>query len=1423
MKTPLTFTTPAAAGNVLRSGDVAPPGSRAAGGCPRWMRLWRRAVGTLVALSMVTLCVHAAKAQTALINGGNQAGTILANATNSYTFSATNGDSVVVRVGQLTSAGYFNPWLRIYGPDGALVGSGAIAGDMAEEVVLTATNSGTFTVLVSDGNYAGYAGTGTYQLDYFKVPGDYVVPTGDEGGSLTNGTLNFGTITVGDLDAWGFTATNGDSVVVRVGQLTSSAYFSPWLRIYGPDGALVGSGAIAGDVAEEVVLAVTNSGRFTVLVSDGNYSGYYGTGTYQLNYLKLPSGYAVSPGDEGGPLANGTLNAGTISVGDLDAWSFTATSGDSVVVRVGQLTSTAYFNPWLRIYGPDGTLVGSGAIAGDVAEEVVLTATNSGTYTVLVSDGNYSGYYGTGTYQLNYLKLPGGYAVSPGDDGGPLTNGTLNVGTISVGDLDAWSFTATNGDSVVVRVGQLTSSAYFSPWLRIYGPDGALVGSGAIAGDVAEEVALTATNGGTYTVLVSDGNYAGYYGTGTYELNYLKVPGEYVVSPGEDGGTLTNGTLNVGTISTGDLDVWSFSATNGDSLVVRVGQLTTADYFSPWLRIYGPDGALIGSSPIAGAIDQEVELTATNSGTFTVLVSDGNYSGYYGTGNYALSLAQAPGAVFASPGDEGGMMTNGVTYTGTNSLGDLDVWSFYGTVGDSNLFRIATTNFTPWLRLYAPSGALVAQAFTANSGNRTNFLSYIVTNSGSYTLVSSAYYLGQSGTYALKQSRVPPDLNVPATQVLNEGETLNVTISAQDPDVPFQPLSFTPISLPPGANLSQTGPTNASITWPTTEASGPSTNVLIASVTDVVNGKAFTRTNSFIVIVNELNEPPVLTLPAQQVIDELTPLNVSASATDPDIPANPLTFRLVSPPTGMTIDSITGAIAWMPTETQGPSTNTITVVVTDTNPPAVNTTSISVTNSFLVIVHEVNLPPQLTVPGNQTITELTPLNVSASATDPDIPANPLTFSLVSPPTGMTIDPNTGAIAWIPSEAQGPGVYTIAVAVTDFNPTAANAQHLSVTNSFTVTVNESNSPPRFTAVPGAQIITELTPLSVAVTAADDDLPANPLTYALVSPPSGMNINPATGDITWTPSEAQGSNSYTITVTVTDTNAAAINQKQFTITTNFTVTVNESNSPPVLTVPGAQTLDELTPLAVSASATDSDIPANPLTFALISPPSGMSINPASGAITWTPTEAQGPGVYTITVSVTDTNRDAINQRQFTVTNSFVVTVNESNSPPVLQTIANQSLHYGVALSIQAAATDSDIPTNTLTFSLDSSPSNMTINATSGLISWTPALAQLGTNTITVRVTDNGVPPKFDTTTFKVVVTGNAPVLSIGSLPGNLKQVIITGDVGSSYDLLSSSNLLNWDLLLNFNLTTSPKAYIGPDSATIPRRFYQLRLAP
>src|SRR5207302_1394232 len=207
-------------------------------------------------------------------------------------------------------------------------------------------------------------------------------------------------------------------------------------------------------------------------------------------------------------------------------------------------------------------------------------------------------------------------------------------------------------------------------------------------------------------------------------------------------------------------------------------------------------------------------------------------------------------------------------------------------------------------------------------------------------------------------------------------------------------------------------------------------------------------TNTFTVTVNEVNLAPVLSVPADQTGNEQRRLNVSASATDADLPANTLTFALVSSPAGMTINPATGAISWTPTEAQGPSTNVVSVSVTDNGVPA-----LSVTNTFTVTVNEVNLAPVLSVPADQTVTAQAWLKVTASAPTPARPANSLPSVPARRSSDLTINPATGAISWTPTEAQGPSTNVVSVSVTDNGVPA-----LSVTNTFTVTVNEVNLAP-----------------------------------------------------------------------------------------------------------------------------------------------------------------------------------------------------------------------------------------------------------------------------------------------------------------------------------------------------------------------------
>jgi len=142
------------------------------------------------------------------------------------------------------------------------------------------------------------------------------------------------------------------------------------------------------------------------------------------------------------------------------------------------------------------------------------------------------------------------------------------------------------------------------------------------------------------------------------------------------------------------------------------------------------------------------------------------------------------------------------------------------------------------------------------------------------------------------------------------------------------------------------------ITWTPTEAQGPSTNVFTTVVTDDALAP-LSATNTFVVVVSEINSPPTLPAQIDTTIPELTTLVVTNTAADPDLPANLLSYALQSGPANAVI-SADGVITWTPTEAQGPSTNVFTTVVTDDGSPP-----LSATNTFVVVVSEINSPPTL--------------------------------------------------------------------------------------------------------------------------------------------------------------------------------------------------------------------------------------------------------------------------------------------------------------------------------------------------------------------------------------------------------------------------------------------------------------------------------
>src|SRR6185436_10610935 len=104
-------------------------------------------------------------------------------------------------------------------------------------------------------------------------------------------------------------------------------------------------------------------------------------------------------------------------------------------------------------------------------------------------------------------------------------------------------------------------------------------------------------------------------------------------------------------------------------------------------------------------------------------------------------------------GDQGGPLANGALNNGILARGDLDLWNFEGNADEGLMVRVGSTGFTPWIQVYGPSGALVAETTSGTTVTRDGVLTLSSTNAGPYLVVVSAAYLGQEGPYGLTLAR----------------------------------------------------------------------------------------------------------------------------------------------------------------------------------------------------------------------------------------------------------------------------------------------------------------------------------------------------------------------------------------------------------------------------------------------------------------------------------------------------------------------------------------------------------------------------------------------------------------------------------------------------------------------------------------------
>ncbi|NJO15722.1 MAG: beta-propeller fold lactonase family protein [Thioploca sp.] len=185
------------------------------------------------------------------------------------------------------------------------------------------------------------------------------------------------------------------------------------------------------------------------------------------------------------------------------------------------------------------------------------------------------------------------------------------------------------------------------------------------------------------------------------------------------------------------------------------------------------------------------------------------------------------------------------------------------------------------------------------------------------------------------------------------------------------------------------------------------------------SGGARQDTDTLIIKVLPVNEPPVIETIAPQYGIPNKLLSFKVIATDPDVPKQDLTYQLIDdPPPGASIDSKTGQFKWIFSSTQV-GIFELTVAVTDNG---VNPNNLEASQTFEVIVTDV---PILKPIGVQTVLVDNTLTFTAQADFPEAPA--LTFSLLNAPPGAQIDKKTGEFTWTPTQT---GEFSVTVAVTE---------------------------------------------------------------------------------------------------------------------------------------------------------------------------------------------------------------------------------------------------------------------------------------------------------------------------------------------------------------------------------------------------------
>ena len=312
---------------------------------------------------------------------------------------------------------------------------------------------------------------------------------------------------------------------------------------------------------------------------------------------------------------------------------------------------------------------------------------------------------------------------------------------------------------------------------------------------------------------------------------------------------------------------------------------------------------------------------------------------------------------------------------------------------------------------------------------------------------------------------------------------------------------------------------------------------------------------------------------------------------------------------------------------------------------------------------------------------------------------------------------------------------------------------STTQSFTVIVSETNSAPTVVAPTGNVTFDQGDAVNLDAGAAFDDPDGDTLTYSATGLPASLMIDMTTGVLTGTLTndDAMAGPDYAVVITATEVGTADL----YSVDDSFTLTVNNINDAPSVVAPtGNQVFVQGDVVSLDAAAAFDDPDGDTLSFLASGLPASLSIDPVSGLVTGTLTNADvvaGPD-YAVVVTADDSLGG-------TADDNFTITVNNLNDAPEFTSTPVTAVIEGDVYSYAITATDAD--GDALTIAAPMLPAWLTfVDNGNGeaTLSGMPDGGDTGDHAVRLRVSDGIAAPVNQDFTITVTAAADAPVITL-----------------------------------------------------------------